>query len=113
AWRTRRGGGASQRLGMLATIRPLQMDIRAALTSGRGDALSGQATIDGYDHIPGTWTTCGPLDSTKAGIRTDTSMNITTGGTSQITGQPAIMRDPNVTDSTFSKHGDVRYEEFA
>src|SRR6058998_1731056 len=74
AWLKRRGGGASQRLGMLATIRPLQMDIRAALTSGRGDALSGQATIDGYDHIPGTWTTCGPLDSTKAGIRTNTSI---------------------------------------
>src|SRR5207244_2976432 len=51
AWLTRRGGGASQRLGMLATIRPLQMAIRAALNSGRGDALTGQATIDGYANI--------------------------------------------------------------
>ena len=113
AWLQRRGGGASQRLGLLAKIRPLQMDIRAALTSGRGDALSGQATIDGNDHIPGTWTTCGPMDSTKAGIRTDTSMSITTGGSSTITGQPAIMRDPNVTDSTFSKYGDVTYAALA
>jgi len=77
AWLQRRGGGASQRLGLLTSIRALQMDIRASLTSGRGDALSGNARIDGYDHVPpnwDTWTTCGPLDSAKAGIRTDTSM---------------------------------------
>src|SRR2546421_2379175 len=65
AWLKRRGGGASQRLGMLATIPPLQMDIRAALTTGRGDALSGQAPIDGHDHLPPTSTTCGPLASTQ------------------------------------------------
>src|SRR5437879_12507061 len=59
AWLQRRGGGASQRLGLLAKIRPLQMDIRAALTSGCGDALSGQATIDRNDHLPGPWTTVG------------------------------------------------------
>src|SRR5437660_5830433 len=62
AWLQRRGGGASQRLGLLTSSRALQMDIRASLTSGRGDALSGQATIDGNDHIPGTGTTCGPMD---------------------------------------------------
>jgi len=113
AWLQRRGGGASQRLGMLTTIRTLQMDIKASLTSGRGDALSGIAVIDGYDHTPTGWTTCGPLDSAKAGIRTDTSMSITTGGSSQVTGMPAVMHDPNVTDSTFSKYGDVNYSQLA
>src|SRR3989449_10614735 len=57
AWLQRRGGGASQRLGLLTSIRALQMDIRASLTSGRGDALSGNARIDGYDHTPTGWTT--------------------------------------------------------
>src|SRR3989475_4132323 len=116
AWLQRRGGGASQRLGLLTSIRALQMDIRASLTSGRGDALSGNARIDGYDHVPpnwDTWTTCGPADSAKAGIRTDTSMAITTGGTSTVTGMPPIMRDANVTDSTFSKYGDVTYSQLA
>ena len=113
AWLKRRGGGASQRLGLIARIRPLQMDIKAAVTSGRGDALSGQAVIDGNDHTPTGWTTCGPLDSAKAGIRTDTSMAITTGGSSQVTGSPNIMRDPTVTDSTFSKYGDVSYSALA
>ena len=113
AWLQRRGGGASQRLGMLTTIRTLQMDIKASLTSGRGDALSGIAVIDGYDHTPTGWTTCGPLDSAKAGIRTDTSMSVSTGGSSQITGMPAVMHDANVSDSTFSKYGDVNYSQLA
>jgi len=113
AWLQRRGGGASQRLGMLTTIRTLQMDIKASLTSGRGDALSGIAVIDGYDHTPTGWTTCGPLDSAKAGIRTDTSMSVSTGGSSQVTGMPAVMHDASVTDSTFSKYGDVNYSQLA
>ena len=113
AWLQRRGGGASQRLGLLARIRPLQMDIRASLTSGRGDALSGNANIDGNDHYPPGWTTCAPLDSAKAGIRTDTSMAVSTGGSSTINGTPRVMRDPNVTDSTFSKYGDVSYSQLA
>src|SRR3989441_8218702 len=57
AWLKRRGGGASQRLGMIARIRPLQMDIKAAVTSGRGDALSGQAVIDGNGPTPTGGTT--------------------------------------------------------
>src|SRR5207302_5681653 len=48
-----------------------------------------------------------------AGIRTDTSMAITTGGSSQVTGSPSIMRDATVTDSTFSKYGDVTYSALA
>ena len=113
AWLQRRGGGASQRLGLLTSIRTLQMEIKASLTSARGDALSGQATIDGNDHVPVGWTTCGPLDSAKAGIRTDTSMAVTTGGSAAVTGSPPIMHDPNVTDSTFSKYGDVTYSQLA
>ncbi len=113
AWLQRRGGGASQRLGLLTSIRTLQMDIKASLTSGRGDALSGNANIDGNDHTPPGWLTCGALDSSKAGIRTDTSMSISTGGSSVVTGTPPVMRDPNVTDSTFSKYGDVTYASLA
>src|SRR2546429_6830231 len=111
AWLQRRGGGASQRLGLLTSIRALQMDIRASLTSGRGDALSGNARIDGYDQAPPGWTTCGPLDSAKAGIRTDTSMAVSAGGAATVMGSPPVMHDPNVTDSTFSRYGDVSYSQ--
>jgi hypothetical protein len=110
---THRGSAASERIGLLARIKPLTVDIRASLTSGRGDALSGNAAIDGYDHTPTGWTTCGPLDSAKAGIRTDTSMAVSAGGASTVMGMPPVIHDPNITDSTFSKYGDVSYAQLA
>jgi len=112
----RRGGGGRERIGLLARIKPLVIDIRASLTSGRGDALSGNAAISGYDHVPPNWTTCNPLDSVangKAGIRTDTSQAVSAGGTSTIVGQPPVIKDPNITDTTFSKYGDVNYAQLA
>ena len=111
----RRGGGGRERIGLLARIKPLVIDIRASLTSGRGDALSGNAAISGYDHVPPNWTTCNPLDSVanaKAAIRTDTAMTVSSGGTSQIVGPPPpVIKDPNIADSTFSKYGDVNYAQ--
>src|SRR2546425_9355048 len=47
-WLQRRGGGASQRLGLPTGSRALQMDIRASLTSGRGDALNRNARSLSY-----------------------------------------------------------------
>ncbi len=110
----RRGGGGRERIGLLARIKPLVVDIRASLTSGRGDALSGNASISGYDHVPTGWTTCNPLDSVanaKGGIRTDTAMSVSAGGTASIVGTPPVIKDPNITDSTFSKYGDVNYAQ--
>ena len=110
----RRGGGGRERIGLLARIKPLVVDIRASLTSGRGDALSGNAAISGYDHTPTGWTTCSALDSVgnaKAGIRTDTSMAVSSGGNSSIVGTPPVIKDPNITDSTFTKYGDVNYSQ--
>src|SRR3989442_1404380 len=107
----RRGATARERIGLLARIKPLVVDIRASLTSGRGDALSGNAAIDGYDQVPPGWITCGPLDSAKAGIRTDTSMSVSAGGSATVMGNPPVVHDPNVADSTFSKYGDVSYSQ--
>ena len=110
----RRGGGGRERIGLLARIKPLVVDIRASLTSGRGDALSGNAAISGYDHTPTGWTTCNPLDSAgnaKAGIRTDTSMSVSAGGSSTIVGTPPVIKDPNIADTTFTKYGDVNYSQ--
>ena len=105
----RRGGGAAQRIGLLARIRPLQIDIKASLTSGRGNALSGQATIDGTDHVPAGWSNCGALDSARAGVRTDAGQTVTTSGSAQVIGNPPVINDASVADSTFSKYGDVTY----
>jgi type II secretory pathway pseudopilin PulG len=108
-----RGGGASQRVGLLATIRPLNMDIQASLTTTNSDKVSGGSTIDGNDHTPTGWTSCGPLDSAKAGIRADSGSSVTQNGGGTVLGNPPVKIDPTVSDSTFTIYGDVTYSTLA
>jgi hypothetical protein len=108
-----RGGGASQRIGLLATIRPLQMDIKASLTSGGANVVTGNASIDGADHIPDNWTSCGPLGDSLAGVRVEASGTVSTSGNTDITGSPAVLKDSTLKDSTFSTYGDVTYWNLA
>src|SRR5256884_9942391 len=79
-----RGGGAGQRLGLLARIRPLNLNTQAAVTSGGSNIVVGAASIDGNDHVPGGGAGCPPLDSTKAGIRRQV------GDAASTCGHPAI-----------------------
>ncbi len=46
----RRGGGGRERVGILAKIKPLVVDIRASLTTGKSDIVAGNAVVDGNDH---------------------------------------------------------------
>lgn len=104
-----RGGGASQRIGLLARIKPLQIQTRAAITSGGRNVVAGNASIDGNDHIPTGWSGCGPLDTARAGIRIQDDATVSTSGHPTITGNPPVLKDSTVADSTFSKFGDVTY----
>src|SRR3989441_10227499 len=108
-----RGGGASQRVGLLTTIRPLRIDIQASLTTTNGDKVSGGSTVDGFDHTPAGWTSCAPLDSAQAGIRADSGSSVTQSGGGTVVGVPAVKIDPTVADSTFTKYGDVAYADLA
>jgi hypothetical protein len=108
-----RGGGAGQRLGLLARIRPLQINTQASLTSGGANVVAGNATIDGNDHVPAGWQNCPPLDAPKAGIRMQTDASVSTNGHPTILGNPATIKDPNLADSSFTRYGDVTYDELA
>jgi len=108
-----RGGGASQRLGLLARIRPLQVNTQAAVTSGGANIVAGNASIDGTDHPPTGWVGCPPLDSTKAGIRTQTDATVSTNGHPTLIGNPPVLKDPTLADSSFSVYGDVTYAQLA
>ena len=108
-----RGGGASQRLGLLARIRPVQLNTQAAVTSGGANVVAGNASIDGTDHVPAGWSGCGPLDSTKAGIRTQTDATVSTNGHPTLIGNPPVLKDPTLADSSFTHYGDVTYNELA
>ena len=97
-----RGGGASQRMGLIARIRPLQVNIQAAVTSGGANFVAGNVTINGSDSAPTGWAGCPPKDSTKAGVRMQVGDSISRTGNARITGQPPVIHDPTLKDSNFS-----------
>jgi hypothetical protein len=105
------GGRARQRLGMLASIRTLEMDIQASLTTGRSDQVGGNARVDGTDHVPAGWTSCPPAGAPMAGVRADAGDTVSTNGNGTIVGMPPVKIDPAVSDSTFSRYGDVTYTQ--
>ncbi|MDP3911517.1 MAG: pilus assembly PilX N-terminal domain-containing protein [Gemmatimonadales bacterium] len=102
-------GGARQRIGLLTRVMPLQIDIEASLTTQGGANLSGNAVVDGADHTPPGWTDCDAPDTAQAGIRVNGP--VTTSGNATVTGDPEVMQDPTLNDSTFTQYGDVNYAQ--
>jgi hypothetical protein len=107
------GGRARQRMGMLARIKVLPLNVQASLTTGNSDALAGQATVNGTDQIPPGWPACGVPGPSLAGIRSDAGTTVSTSGSATIIGTPPVMIDPTVSDTTFSRFGDVTYAQLA
>src|SRR5436190_10497844 len=108
-----RGGGASQRLGLLVRVKPLTLGPPAALTSGGANVLGGNATINGNDQIPTVWTGCGPTDSAGAGVRTQTNDTVRFTGHPTVVGSPPVLKDPTLADSAFSVYGSMTYAQLA
>lgn len=113
-----RGGGASSRMGLIARIRPLAVNIQAAVTSGGSNFVAGNVTIAGNDSAPTGWGGCPPKDSAKSGVRMQVGDNITNTGGAKITGGPGgnpppVIHDPTLKDSNFSVYGDVTYWQLA
>jgi hypothetical protein len=104
-------GGARQRVGLLARVRPLDIKIEASLTTSGDVKLAGNALVDGNTHIPPNWTNCDAVrDTSKAGIRTPDTAAVS-GEQTHATGNPPMKYDPTVSDSTFNKFGDVTYAD--
>ncbi|MGH7607771.1 MAG: hypothetical protein ACREME_10570, partial [Gemmatimonadales bacterium] len=104
-------GGARQRVGLLARVMPLQMNIQASLTTQGGATLSGNAAVDGNDHTPPGWTDCDGLDTALAGIRVNGTVSLS--GNATVEGNPKVLQDGALSDQTFTQYGDVSYDELA
>lgn len=63
-----RDGATEARLGRLVRVRPEQLAVPAALTSGDEVRLGGVAIISGEDETPTVSTECPPPDSAVAGV---------------------------------------------
>ncbi len=105
------GGGARQRLGLLLRIKPVQFPMQAAMTTQGNIDLRGQAEVDGTDQNPTGWADCAPADTNKAGIRTSSTSTVTAHGSGGVYGNPPVVKDPTVADSTFTKFGDVLWTQ--
>jgi len=108
----RASGGARQRVGLLARIKPLEMDIQASLTTQGDVALKGQSRVDGSDHLPPGWTDCDPLGPPAAGIRVDQG-TVSVQGQATVAGAPPVRVDTSVSPQTFTQYGDVSYAQLA
>lgn len=90
-------GGARARIGLFAQLRPPRLDLRAALTSIGPVELSGVVGVEGADQAPTGWQSCGPPDSTRAGLRT--SGTLRADDTTGLAGAPPVWRDPGPIDT--------------
>lgn len=108
----RQTGAARQRVGLLARIKPLEMDIRASLTTMGSVSLSGTSKVDGTDQLPPGWTDCDGAGTSMAGVRLD-SGTVTVQGAAEVSGSPPVRNDTAVSTQTFTQYGDVSYADLA
>lgn len=106
------GGGARQRVGMIARIAPIEFGIRASLTTQGGVAVGGNAEIDGTDQIPTGWASCDPPGPAQAGVR-DNGGTVGTSGAGTVQGNPPVVNDPSITSSSFTNFGGSTYTQLA
>lgn len=105
-----------QQIGMLLRLRPVEIDITAALKTQGEVTVGGSSYTSGYDSLPTGWTGCPGLQPPLPGIQLpDSNGNITTsgcGGFSCIAGVPKIEEDPTINDSTLTTFGDATFDDW-
>lgn len=105
--------GARQRLGAYVRLIPLNIDIRAALTTRGNAKIGGSVAISGVDQL--SWTSCPVPGTTESGIRTPdpSQINFVGGCTGAVcvVGNPPVEEDPTVTDATFFQFGDLDWND--
>lgn len=85
------GGGARQRVGLIARLTPVELALGGSLTAKTGAQLQGNVRVDGGDHTPPSWTNCGPPDSARAGVVAGGP--VTTAGGVSPGGTPPVVQD--------------------
>lgn len=102
-----------QQVGLLVRLRPVEVDIAAALETQGATKIGGSSQIDGNDNPPGGWS-CPPNQPALPGIRITDSTQITTsgcGGLSCVDGSVKVEEDPNINDSTLTTFGDATFDD--
>lgn len=106
------GGGARQRIGMIARIAPIDFGIHASLTTQGSTNLGGNAVVNGVDQNPTGWTNCDAPGPPQPGIR-DQGGQVSTNGNGTVTGTPPVVNDPTINSNTFTTFGGATYAQLA
>jgi hypothetical protein len=104
-----RDSTSRQQIGIIVRLRPLEINIQAALETQGELTLGGSSDVDGHDTHPTGWA-CGAYATDRAGVRIKDSTMITTAGCSGLScvdGVPKVDEDPTINDSTLTTFGDV------
>lgn len=108
-----RDSTARQQVGLLVRLRPLEINISAALQTQGNLSIGGSSDIDGYDNPPLGWT-CAGTEPPLPGILITDSSEISTpgcGGFDCVDGVPQIVEDPTMTQESMMTFGDVTFDE--
>lgn len=105
---------ASRRLGVVARLSTAEIEPRAALTTRHNANVRGSAEVHGEDVSPSHWGSQGLCTGTledKPGILIDDSTGVGSRGSGSITGDPAVVEDPTLNDSTFTQFGQFSWDD--
>jgi len=108
---TDHAGSTQRTLAALTRLQLIQMNFNAALTVRGSTTVGGSSLLDGRDTPPTAWTSC-----PSTGLDTLPGIIIpSTSGSSldlaNIQGDPKVVTDPSINDSTFFKFGDLDWNE--
>ncbi|MBI3982309.1 MAG: hypothetical protein HY337_05315 [Gemmatimonadetes bacterium] len=108
-----RDSASRQRVGALLRLRPLQINIQAALETQGQAKIGGSSFINGADTPPSQWSDCGDKAPTLAGIRITDSTDVSFSGCKSgncVYGDPRIEQDTTINDSTLTTFGDLTFD---
>jgi hypothetical protein len=102
---------ARQRVGILARLRPIELDISAGLTTQGIVDLDGQGQISGADAIPPNWTGCPLTTDTLPAILIDDATGVTESPNNQIVLEGGVQGDPSIDATSLTTFGDTDFDE--
>ncbi len=101
-----------QHVGLLLRLRPIEIDIQAALKTQGATQVGGNSLINGQDTQPPDATGCGPVEPTLPGMMITDEDDITYSGCNGcIQGDPDVLEDPTITSENLLQFGDATFDD--
>ncbi len=105
-------GEASRSVGYVARLASADLAPRAALTTRGKTDVRGTAEVHGGDTYPPGWAAyCDNPPQDLPGILTNDVDDVTTRGQGEVTGDPPVVGDPDLSDEDFRQFGDLSWED--